>query len=46
MNVILNVVPANIISAFGSNTAVLAVVFVAACLGLSMNALGRKRQRR
>ena len=43
MNVILNVVPANIITAFGSNTAVLAVVFVAACLGLSMNALGEER---
>lgn len=43
MNVILNVVPANIITAFGSNTSVLAVVFVAACLGLSMNALGEEK---
>ncbi len=45
MNVILNVVPANIIGAFGSNTAVLAVVFVAVCLGLSMNALGEEKTR-
>ncbi len=43
MNVILNVVPANIITAFGNNTAVLAVVFVAVCLGLSMNALGEAK---
>ena len=43
MNVILNVVPANVITAFGSNTAVLAVVFVAVCLGLCMNALGEEK---
>ena len=45
MNVILNAVPANIITAFGNNTAVLAVVFVAVCLGLSMNALGQEKTR-
>ena len=43
MNVILNMVPANIVTAFGSNTAVLAVVFLAVCLGLSMNALGEEK---
>ena len=43
MNVILNMVPANIVTAFGSNTAVLAVVFLAVCLGLSMNALGQEK---
>lgn len=43
MNVILNMVPSNIITAFGSNTAVLAVVFLAVCLGLSMNALGEEK---
>lgn len=43
MNVILNMVPANIVTAFGSNTAVLAVVFLAVCLGLSMNALGGEK---
>lgn len=41
--VILNMVPANIVTAFGSNTAVLAVVFLAVCLGLSMNALGQEK---
>lgn len=43
MNVILNIVPSNIITAFGSNTAVLAVVFLAVCLGLAMNALGEEK---
>ncbi len=43
MNVILNMVPSNITTAFGSNTAVLAVVFLAVCLGLSMNALGEEK---
>ncbi len=43
MNVILNMVPANIATAFGSNTAVLAIVFLAVCLGLSMNALGAEK---
>ena len=33
----------NIVTAFGSNTAVLAVVFLAVCLGLSMNALGEEK---
>ncbi len=43
MNVILNVVPSNLISAFGSNTSVLAVVFAAVCLGLCMNVLGEEK---
>lgn len=43
LNVILNMVPANIVTAFGSNTAVLAVVFLAVCLGLAMNALGEEK---
>lgn len=45
MNVILNIVPSNIITAFSSNTAVLAVVFLAVCLGLAMNALGEEKTR-
>lgn len=40
LNVVLNVVPSNITTAFGSNTAVLSIVFLAVALGLSMNALG------
>ena len=43
MNVILNIVPSNIVTAFSSNTAVLAVVFLAVCLGLAMNALGEEK---
>lgn len=43
LNVILNMVPSNIVSAFSSNTAVLAIVFLAVCLGLSMNALGAEK---
>lgn len=45
LNVILNMVPANIVTAFGSNTAVLAIVFLAVCLGLSMNTLGEEKTR-
>ncbi len=43
MNVILNMVPSNIATAFGSNTAVLAIVFLAVSLGLAMNQLGEER---
>ena len=43
MNVILNIVPSNIATAFSSNTAVLAIVFLAVALGLSMNALGEEK---
>lgn len=39
LNVVLNVVPNNIGTAFSSNTAVLAVVFLAVSLGLCMNAM-------
>ena len=39
LNVVLNVVPNNIGAAFSSNTAVLAVVFLAVSLGLCMNAM-------
>lgn len=43
LNVILNMVPSNIAAAFGSNTAVLAIVFLAVSLGLAMNALGEEK---
>ncbi len=36
-------VPSNIATAFGSNTAVLAIVFLAVSLGLAMNALGEEK---
>lgn len=41
--VILNAVPLNITAAFGDNTAVLAVVFLAVAVGLCMNVLGGKK---
>ena len=40
LKVILNIVPSNIMAVFSVNNAVLAVVFVAIVVGLSMNALG------
>ncbi len=40
LNVVLNVVPSNITSAFSSNTAVLSIVFLAVSVGLCMNVLG------
>lgn len=43
LNVILNMVPANVVTAFGSNTAVLAIVFLAVSLGLAMNTLGEEK---
>lgn len=43
MAIILNIVPSNIVTAFGSNTAVLAIVFLAVAFGLSMNVLGEKK---
>ena len=43
LNVVLNVVPSNIASAFSSNTAVLSIVFVAVAVGLCMNALGEEK---
>ena len=39
LNVVLNIVPSNIATAFSSNTAVLSIVFLAAAVGLCMNAL-------
>ncbi len=39
LNVVLNIVPNNIATAFGSNTAVLSIVFLAVAVGLCMNAL-------
>lgn len=43
LNVVLNIIPSNIITAFGSNGAVLSAVFLAVAAGLSMNALGESR---
>ena len=43
LNVVLNVVPNNIGAAFSSNTAVLAVVFLAVSLGLCMNAMSAEK---
>ena len=43
LNVVLNIVPSNIAAAFSSNTAVLSVVFLAAVVGLCMNALPEER---
>lgn len=43
LNVILNAVPSNIASVFASNTSVLAIVFLAVCLGLCMNVLGDEK---
>lgn len=43
LNVVLNVVPNNIATAFSDNTAVLAIVFLAVCVGLSMNFLGAEK---
>ena len=43
LNVILNIVPSNIATAFSNNTAVLAVVFIAVAVGLCITALGEDR---
>ena len=43
LNVVLNIIPSNIITAFGSNGAVLSAVFLAVAIGLSMNVLGESR---
>ena len=43
LNVVLNVIPSNIITAFGSNNSVLSAVFLAVATGLSMNVLGESR---
>ena len=43
LNVVLNIVPSNIAAAFSSNTAVLSVVFLAAAVGLCLNALPEER---
>lgn len=43
LNVILDIVPSNITTAFSSNTAVLAVVFIAAAVGLCITAVGEDR---
>ena len=39
LNIILNIIPNNLISAFSTNGNVLAIVFVAVAMGLAMNAL-------
>lgn len=43
LNVVLNVVPSNITSAFSSNTAVLSIVFLAVSVGLCMNVIGEEK---
>ena len=43
LNVILDIVPSNIATAFSNNTAVLAVVFIAVAVGLCITALGEDR---
>ena len=43
LNLVLNIIPSNIITAFGSNGAVLSAVFLAVATGLSMNTLGESR---
>ena len=43
LNVILNVIPTNIFSTFSNNSSVLAIVFLAVALGLTMNALGEEK---
>ncbi len=40
LNILLSVVPNNVVSAFSSNGGVLAIVFIAVCMGLAINALG------
>lgn len=39
LNIIVNVIPNNLISAFSTNGNVLAIVFIAVCVGLAMNVL-------
>lgn len=41
--VILNAVPSNVTAVFSDNTAVLAVVFLAVCIGLCMNVVGEEK---
>jgi len=43
LNVIVNIIPSNIVAVFSSNTAVLSIVFLAVALGLCMNALGAEK---
>lgn len=43
LTVVLNMVPSNITSVFGSNTEVLAIVFLSVSLGLCMNTLGEEK---
>lgn len=40
LNILLSVVPNNVVSAFSSNGGVLAIVFIAVCMGLAINVLG------
>ena len=40
LNILLSVVPNNVVSAFSSNGGVLAIVFIAVCMGLAINTLG------
>ena len=42
LKIVLDTVPKNLISAFSNNGGVLSIVFIAVCVGLSMNNLGHK----
>lgn len=44
LNVILNIIPANVTAVFSSNGSVLAVVFIAVVVGLSLNALRKTEE--
>lgn len=39
LNIIVNIIPNNLMSAFSTNSNVLAIVFIAVCVGLAMNVL-------
>ena len=42
LNIVLEVIPSNIMTAFGNNGRVLSIVFIAVCVGLAINTLGSK----
>lgn len=44
LSIILSIVPNNLVSAFTNNSGVLAIVFLAVCIGLAMNSLKEKTQ--
>lgn len=42
LSIIIGIIPNNLVSAFSNNGGVLAIVFIAVCIGLAMNQLGEK----